>query len=96
MDSKEQQEIKFDSKVETFKQDWSKEKGENPTEKVCWYFRKGMEKQCDEVNSRRMAIVGERFFDTKEVLLLDDQHYPGRLEFEDCKDAFMKGYQTSL
>lgn len=95
MDKKEQQE-RFDSKVEAFKQDWFKEKGENPTEKVCWYFRKGMEKQCDEVNSGRMAIVGERFFDTKEVLLLDDPHYPGRLEFEDCKAAFMKGYQTEL
>ena len=43
-----------------------------------------------------MAMAGERFFDTDDVLLANDQHYPGRSEFKDCKTAFMRGFQTDL
>lgn len=86
----------FERKIESFKKDWLAETGKEATEKMCWYFRKGMEKQCKEVKSRRMAMAGERFFDTDDVLLANDQHYPGRSEFKDCKTAFMRGFQTDL
>jgi len=95
MDTNNRQE-KFDVRVETFRQDYLKGTGAEPTEKMLWFFRKGMEKQTKETDAGHMAIAGERFFDDDDVLLSDDEHYPCRLEFKACKSAFMRGYQVQI
>jgi hypothetical protein len=86
----------FEKKLQSFKEWWLRIKGSEPSEKVQWYFKKGMEKQIEMTKREENTICGERHFDDDDVLLLDDEHYPTPTEYKDCKRAFRLGIVTNM
>lgn len=86
----------IERKVDAFKKKWLQLKGQESTDKIIWYFKKGIEKQQQLIAEGQPIIVAERCFDSADVLLTDDEHYPSRGEYEDCKQAFSLGFFTNL
>ena len=83
-----------EKKLQSFKEWWLKIVGVEPSEKLVWYFEKGIEKQLEIAKRGEPNIVGERYFNT--ALLIDDEHYPDRTEYEDCQRAFCQGFYTDM
>ncbi len=86
----------FKKKIQSFKEWWIKIENQEPSEKVQWYFKKGMEKQLEVREKAGFLIPSEHLFDDDDVLLLDDEHYPSRAEYKDCKRAFSCGFCTDM
>ena len=78
----------IEKEIGNLKQEWIRITGQEPSEKIIWYFRRGLEKHIDLVEDHKPIIVAERIFDNDDVLLADDEHYPTREEYKDCHKAF--------
>lgn len=86
----------FEKKLQSFKEWWLRIVGTDPSEKVMWYFKRGMDTQIEAAKRGEPIIAGERYFDSDDVLLFDDEHYPSRIEYSFCKRAFCLGFATNM
>jgi hypothetical protein len=86
----------IEKEIEKLKENWLRIKGVEPSEKIVWYFRRGLEKHIELVKRHEPIIVAERIFDNDDVLLADDEHYPTRKEYQDCRRAFSFAFFTSI
>ena len=84
----------FKKKLQSFKEWWNESMGVEPSEKLVWYFEKGMETHVEMVKKGELNIAGDMYF--RKVILLDDEHYPDRTEYEDCQRAFRLGIYTDM
>ena len=82
--------------IGSLKESWIRITGQEPSEKIIWYFRRGLEKHIELVKRHEPIIVAERIFDNDDVLLADDEHYPTRKEYQDCRRAFSLAFFTSI
>lgn len=74
--------------IEGLKENWIRITGQEPTEKVIHFFRCDLKKHIELCKRHEPIIVAERYFDAEDVLLADDEHYPTREEYQDCRRAF--------
>ena len=86
----------IEKEIENLKKNWIRIKGKMPSEKVIWYFRRGLEKHIELVKNHQPIIVAECCFESDDVLLKDDEHYPSRTEYKDCFQAFSLAFFTDI
>ena len=82
--------------IENFKKNWIRIMGKEPTEKNIWFFNRGLEKHIELCKRHEPIIAAERHFDSDDVLLADDEHYPSRTEYKSCQQAFSWGFHVNV